>query len=259
MTSTRLALPFLLSALVSMAPRVASGHSADEPHDHHRPRAPVRDPSAYRSPRYAAFELRLGPYRPDVDSEFSNAQPFQQVFGSGHSIMFGLEADYQALRIPHFASLGPGFGASFVSYNTYGQFADGAGRSEHATGLWVLPLYFAGVMRIDVFARDFQVPLVPYVKGAFVIAPWEARDAGGVSVDANGRQGKGIETGLAFHAGLMLELNFLAPQTAVEMDSATGVNSTYLFGEFMMSDVDSFGKGMQVGTETFMFGITVEY
>jgi hypothetical protein len=259
MTRASSLLPLLLGAVVTLTSEAAFGHAADEPHDHERTRAPRRDSSAYRSPRYAAFELRFGPYRPQVDSEFANAQPFQQVFGSGESVMFGLEADYQPLRIPHFGSFGPGFGASFVTYSANGQFADGSGKSEHGTALWILPLYVTAVLRIDVFAREFHVPLVPYAKVGLVAAPWEARDAGGLSLDTSGRAGQGIETGWSLHGGLMLELNFLAPQAAVEMDSSTGINSTYLFGELMMSDVNSFGKGMQVGSETFMLGLTVEY
>jgi hypothetical protein len=254
-----LLLAFFLVSSVWLMPGGAQAHSADEPHDHGRLRAPVRSGDEFRSPRYAAFELRVGPYRPDVDSEFSGVAPFREVFGSGQSIMFGFEADYQALRIPHFGSLGPGVGAMFASYSASGRFADGTGVSAHPTMLWFAPLYLAGVLRIDVLARDLRVPLVPYAKLAVVAAPWEGTDAGQTSVDDAGRKGQGIETGWSIHGGVMLELNFLAPQNAVEMDNSTGINSAYAFGEVLKSDVNSFGRGMQLGTETFMFGLAIEY
>ena len=34
------------------------------------------------SPQHAAFELRFGPYRPNVDSEFAGATPFEDTFGN---------------------------------------------------------------------------------------------------------------------------------------------------------------------------------
>jgi hypothetical protein len=43
------------------------------------------------------------------------------------------------------------------------------------------------------------------------------------------------------------------------MDNSSGVNNAYLFGELWLSDINSFGTGMQVGTTTWVAGLTLEY
>jgi hypothetical protein len=247
-------------ALFSLSP-CAEAHPTDDPSDPIRYHHPEDDDLKYRSPQYAAFELRIGPYRPNVDSEFesSGQTPFQDTFGSGESFMVGFEVDYQALRIPYVGTLGPGLGVGFTMYSGHTKFTDGSGISEQQTAFWVVPFYLDAVLRVDVLARSLRVPLVPYAKLAFVLAPWEARDGRGNSVDATGRPGQGTEFGYAAHVGLMLQLNFLAPANAVDMDNSTGINSAYLFGELMASDVDSFNQGMQVGTTTYVLGLAVEY
>lgn len=239
----------------------ARAHSADDPYDKIRYRDPSQNDLKYRSPQYAAFELRIGPYRPRVDSEFdaSGQTPFQDTFGSGQSIMVGFEVDYQALRIPYFGTLGPGLGAGFTMYSAQARFTNGTGYSEQQTAFWVVPIYLDAVLRVDVLARELKVPLIPYAKLGFVMAPWQARDGRNASVDGSGRVGEGVELGYAAHLGLMLQLNFLAPGNAIDMDNSTGINSASLFGELMASDVDSFDQGMQVGATTVVFGLVVEY
>jgi|GEM_PF-302168 len=239
----------------------AAAHSVDDPDAHIRYRDPSQSDLKYRSPQHAAFELRIGPYRPNVDSEFgtSGQTPFQDSFGSGQSFMVGFEVDYQALRIPYFGTLGPGLGAGFTMYSAQARFTDGSGFSEQQTSFWVAPFYVDVVLRVDVLARELKIPLIPYAKLGLVMAPWEARDGRNGSVDAIGRAGQGVELGYAAHLGLMLQLNFLAPANAIDMDNSTGINSASLFGELMASDVDSFDQGMQVGTTTVVFGLVIEY
>src|SRR3569833_4405085 len=51
------------------------------------------------SPQHFAFELKFGPYRPDIDSEFSGArQPYQDFFGSGRKLMSAMEFDWEIIR-----------------------------------------------------------------------------------------------------------------------------------------------------------------
>ena len=44
-------------------------------------------------------------------------KPFHDVFGTGSSLLFSGEFDWQALRIPHLGTLGPGIGAGLVSFS----------------------------------------------------------------------------------------------------------------------------------------------
>lgn len=249
----RLVLPLLLLTSPARA------HQEDAPQSpRERDRAPTYDPREFRSNQFLAVELRIGPYRPRVDDEFAGATPFNDVFGPGESIAIGLEVDWQALRIPHLGTFGPGLAMHFVRYAGIAPTLSGA-ESAHPTALWMLPMGALAVLRVDVLARDFRIPIVPYAKAGFAYAIWNATDAGNTSTAPDGSFGEGAEYGFQIHGGGMLHLNWFAPQAALDMDNSTGVNNAYLFFEWMYSDVDSFDSGMQVGTSTWFAGLAVEY
>lgn len=218
------------------------------------------DHSIYRSPQYALLELRFGPYRPNVDAEFGGASaPFLDLYGAGQTVMFGLEGDWQALRIPHFGSLGPGVSVSYASFSAQAlSTADPTQRSAQPTEIWFLPVSALAVLRVDVLARDFRIPLVPYGKLGATMALWETRDGGSVGV-ASGVLGQGISFGPTGALGLMFLLDFFAPQAAIDMDNSTGVNHAYLFGEWMLSSVSSFEQGLETGTSTWNVGLALEF
>jgi hypothetical protein len=203
-------------------------------------------------------EFRIGPYRPRVDSDFATATPYNDAFGPKRPISIGLEADWLPLHIPHFGSFGGGLGVHWFNRNGIAPFTSGEPGSAHPDRLWIVPIYAVAVLRVDVLKREFRIPIVPYVKGGLSTGIWEARDANHISEDA-GVKGLGFETGLQFQAGAMLHLNPLAPQMAADMDNSTGVNDAYLFAEWWVSDVDSFGKGMQIGVNTWMVGVAIEF
>ena len=77
----------------------------------------VRAEAAGRAGRVAAnaaFEFRIGRYRPNVDNEFQTAAPYEQTFGNKSRYSIGFEVDWQALRIPYLGTLGPGFGFEYT-------------------------------------------------------------------------------------------------------------------------------------------------
>src|SRR5262249_13618963 len=59
-----------------------------------------REPRQYETPQRFAFELRFGPYRPDIDDPFPGQKPYENVFGTDHRVAVGFEFDWQAMRIP---------------------------------------------------------------------------------------------------------------------------------------------------------------
>lgn len=215
---------------------------------------------AYRTKQHGAVEIRLGPYRPNVDDEFGGtATPFADIYGTGDTVMFGLEGDWQAIRIPHFGTLGPGLQVSFATFSQFALLeADPTQRSAQPTNTWFLPFSALAVLRIDVLAREVKIPLVPYLKVGGTMTLWETTDGVGVA-EANGVGGQGISTGLFGAAGLMILLNPIAPQMALDMDNSTGVNNAYLFGEWILSDVSSFDQGLQTGDSTWQAGVTLEF
>ena len=211
----------------------------------------------YDSEQYAAIEARFGPYWPNVDEEVTGA-PFDDTFGKKR-YAFGLQIDWQILRIPYVGTLGPGVGASWVRYSAAAKFADGSGTSAQNTRLWILPVWGVGVLRVDVLAKNWQIPFVPYGKLGMVYALWGCSTGDTRCRAEDGTLGRGSEIGTMWAAGLMLLLDWMDPESAREMDNSVGVNNSYFFGELSSSDVDSFGDGMQVGTDTWTLGLAFEF
>ncbi len=217
-----------------------------------------RSTKHYESEQYAAVEARFGPYAPKVDDDVAGS-PFQDTYGTKTRYAFGIEADWQVLRIPGVGTLGPGVGWSYVRFSAKAPFAQPPYEpSAQNTQLWIMPMWGVGVFRVDTFARNVGVPLVPYAKLGFVYALWSC-SSGDSRCRANGVLGRGSETGYTYALGLMFLLDWLDPVSARDMDNSVGVNNSYFFGELYGSDVNSFGKGMQVGTTTWALGLAFEF
>lgn len=210
------------------------------------------------SPQNAAFELRFGPYKPEVDSEFNGARPFEDTFGSDNRYLVGIEVDWQALRIPSFGTFGPGFGWGYTKFSGDALLADGSGnRSAQTTTLNVMPMYAVGVLRVDVLARESYVPIVPYAKAGFGYALWWSSDGDGAAHGDDGTVGRGASYGPQFALGAMFLLDIIDRTSAVEIDTTTGVNNTYFFMEWYRSQLGT-GDQMKVGTNTWMLGLALE-
>lgn len=213
-----------------------------------------------RSRQDHALEIRFGRYVPNVDDEFDGrAHPFRDTFGDDTRYLIGFEFDWQLLRIPYFGSLGPGVGFGYTQSSANAPLADGSGkRSDQETSLTVWPMYVAGVVRIDVAARELNIPIVPYGKVGLGYALWSV-SSGESRARANGVEGKGVSYGWQYALGGMLQLDFLDQQSAITMDNSTGVNHSYAFVEWYVSRLDAFGGGaLQVGDNTWMAGLAFE-
>jgi hypothetical protein len=212
------------------------------------------------SPQYGAAEVRFGRYIPAVDSSVSGT-PFRDTFGDSSRYMFGLEGDWQLIRIPHLGSLGPGFGWGYTRATGRARLtSDPTKVSGEQTALSVMPFYLVGVLRADVFARDFGVPIVPYAKLGIGYALWWASDAGNTS-RINGVLGRGSSYGPQYALGAMFLLDELDPQTARDADNSLGINNSYIFGEWYGSELDAFGSktSMNVGANTWVLGLAIEF
>lgn len=206
----------------------------------------------------AAYELRFGRYVPEVDSEL-NSTPFQDTFGGAARFMIGAEGDWQLLRIPHFGTLGPGFGFGITKFTAKAAFTDGSGISASDTRLWIAPMYLVGVARADVFMRDFKIPLVPYAKLGLGYGLWWSSD-GDKTPKVDGKAGRGASYGLTYALGGMFLLDVLDPDDAVTADGLTGINNSYLFMEWFRPQLDGFGSGkvMNIGSSSWLLGVAVE-
>ncbi|HQP35589.1 MAG TPA: MXAN_2562 family outer membrane beta-barrel protein [Polyangiaceae bacterium] len=206
-----------------------------------------------------AFELRFGPYRPNVDDEFEGgAAPYREVFGDSKRVFFGMELDWQALRIPWVGTFGPGVGWSYTSMSSKAKLSGTNVDSAEETSLWLMPMYAAGVLRVDVLPRELSIPLVPYGKLGLGYGLWKASNELGAS-EQGGVTGKGHSYGLHAAVGLALQLDFLDAAATQQLDNSVGINHAYGYLEWMWSDLGGFGGGqMKIGTSTWVTGLAFE-
>lgn len=236
----------------------------------------------WESPQNFAFELRGGPYYPDVDGELrGRATPFRDMFGSSERVLISGEFDWQILRVHPVGSLGLAVGAGYTVFSavapvtqapmgapaTWTRPSDG-----QETSLHVIPGFIGGVVRIDALARHTVVPLVPYVKFGLGFAYWwstlgenlsrrSATTSPGVLPSDNdvGVAATGLSLGTHFAAGLMLRLDFLEPGASRRWDSVMGVNHSYIFGEYTRAEVGTSGTQLQLSSETWNLGLAFEF
>jgi hypothetical protein len=217
----------------------------------------------YASPQNFAFEVRVARYIPDVDSDPSlgGKHPYGDVFGTDPRLEIAVEFDWQALRIPHFGSIGPGISAGYTSIGAMALTNSGA-QSGESTNLNIYPFYGVAVLRADVLMRDLKVPIVPYVKGGVGMALWQAtNNITGSSENGQGKSGEGKTWGSHIAIGGALALDLFDQTSARNLDTQTGINHTYLFCEYMMSDLHGIGQShvLYVGTRNIAGGLAFEF
>jgi len=210
------------------------------------------------SPQHFAYELRFGPYHPNIDNDFPDSRPYEHAFGvDKHQFYLGLEFDWQLLRIPHLGSLGPGLGWGYTATSaTATLVSDPTKYSGDATNLRIMPMYGVAVLRVDVLARETGIPLVGYAKAGLGYGLWWTGNDRGV-------QGKGHTWGTQFALGGMLLIDVFDQHAAIELDNEWGINNTYYYIEWMKAGLDGFGQSgdhaiLNIGTSTWVMGLAME-
>jgi hypothetical protein len=213
------------------------------------------------SPQHFALELRFGPYKPDIDSEFSGTSrtPHQSFFGSNRRLMTQVELDYQIIR--HVGSLGIGLSAGYFKEN--GHNVDQAGNpTQDSSSLRLIPLALSAVYRFDLAYERTGIPLVPYGKLGLDYVFWSVENGNGeVPEDASGGRGAGGTLGWHAAVGLSLVLDFFDQNGANQFDEEMGINHTHLFFEYGHIDVSGLGQSnrLHVGDNTWTAGMMFEF
>jgi hypothetical protein len=234
------------------------------------------------------FELRFGPYLPDVDANVpalpkGQTPPFQSVFGYdcgsntqgtvSARFAFGLEADYMAVRIPYVGAVGPGLGWAYTKFGADARYTKLQGCSQEGTSLTIMPMHLSLVLRADELMRRTGIPIVPYGKFGVGVGWWHASDDFGTEAicgsmtapttcPAGAMQvasGTGVTPSLHFAIGGMIALNFLEPMTAARLDESTGVHHAYVFGEYYNDRLTLTKDVMLVGVSSWVAGLAVDF
>lgn len=222
--------------------------------------------SNYRSPQNFALELRLGPYRPEVDSEFGGtAKPYETMFGGGSGFYFGTELDWQIFDF--FGTLGIGGQLGFVSQSAQALTGDGMRSSADGVGFRMLPMALLLVYRLDELAlRIPWLPFVPYGKfGLNYNIWWFTQGNGDISngFSPSGQPGRGLGDtwGYSLALGLSFMIDSLDPGARTTMDADYGINHTYLFFEYnrVFANGLSRADALRVGDSTWVAGLAFEF
>ena len=220
----------------------------------------------YRSPQDFAFELKFGPYKPDIDSEFPqtgpNARsPYRDFFGDGDHLFTQLELDWQILH--RFGSLGIGFGVGYFQVSGPAPVGTGTGLlSADQSTLKIIPFQVSAVYRFDYLLDRWEIPLVPYGKLGLDYDYWQITDGNDeIATDGRGGTGRGGTAGWHASVGLALVIDFFDPEAARDFDADLGVNHTALTFELSHSDVSGLGQPdrLHLGDTNWSLGLLLEF
>ena len=214
------------------------------------------------SPQVGAFELKFGPYTPNVDEEpslkASGTTPYKDMFGDDWMFLTVIELDWQFMRIPG-ASLGVGGSMGFMQEYTKSENEFGVESADY-TVLNVMPFALLGVVRVDALADHLGIPIVPYFKGGLCWYLWWVLGGGSVA-SAGGEDAVGGTPGWQINPGIMLRLDQFDTMSARTFDNEIGVNHSYIFAELLWATVEGFGRDdfLYLSDTTFMIGIALEF
>lgn len=220
------------------------------------------------SPIVGSFELKLGGYYPsNIDAELEAAgQPaaFKEFYGS-NSLLYG-ELVVERYILQRYGKFGFGGHIGIARRKGNVQAVDQVEVEEGEelpgeTNFRVVPLRVSLFYKYDYSAIHHNVPLVPFVRAGLDYHLWRVADAEGeVSSEDDGATSRGARSGWHASLGVQLLLDFVDPATAAAFDLSWGVNNSYLFGEYMISRVDSFGAdGLDLSDEQWLFGLAFEF
>lgn len=221
-------------------------------------------PAAAESPRDMMLEIKFGPFRPSIDSEFGGSGPYSKVFGSGQVLLTRLEFDYEFFK--KFGVIAVGGSIGFAKDSGKGLLATGE-KSNDTTTFYLFPMTLDLIYRFDWLAQKYNVPLVPSVKAGFDYYIWWITNGTGKipqykdPVTGKVSQGRGGTFGGHVTFGLAFLMDWLAPDMAQTFDTDMGVNNTYLFAEFTMAWINDFKakKSLDLSSKTFLFGLGFEF
>jgi hypothetical protein len=233
------------------------------------------------------FEVKIGPYFPDVDSEFDSGEgPFKEMFGTSANLMTVLVLD----RFFLFPSGQLGVSASMGFNKQYAQaFAlddmgnvlrNGDGTAERSSGdrtkFRLFPTSIGAVYRFTRLDEEFNIPVIPYGRASLAYYLWYFSDPSGEVSEAptdscmdpgapgstcTGNRARGGTLGYQASIGIAVRAERLDPTAEVSLRTQMGIEHAGFFVELQAAQVDGFGSDtkLSVGDTTWFGGINFEF
>lgn len=185
------------------------------------------EPTVIESPESVVWELlRVGPYVPG-QRDIGGFEGFKGDRGP----LLQTEVDFIIWRIPYVGPIAAGARFGWARYK--GPAVDAMGENTgEKTKLNIFPMSALAVLRIDVLARELNIPILFAGKVGLDVIPWKS-ETGGSSEDPFGDNSMSL--GLAWGAQVALELDYFEPRAARRLDEDWGINHSFLFFELMGS------------------------
>ncbi|MBQ9394179.1 MAG: hypothetical protein IJU23_01510 [Proteobacteria bacterium] len=206
------------------------------------------------SPVDMMVEIKAGPYTPD-----KLGSAFERHFGDKSGFIVEGEYDWQFWR--GVGSLGLGLHLAYGNITGHA-LEEGGEDSVDSTELHWLPLRISLIYRFDYLWTRFSVPLTLYVKAGFDYSFYWIKDGSDSIANADGKKGYGGTFGFHAVAGIAFVLDWLAPEMEKSFDVEWGINTSYIFAEYMYCQLDNFGKSGAFNLTdqaTFHIGIGLEF
>lgn len=202
------------------------------------------EPAIVGTPERFAFELRGGPYTPNVGAGFGES------FDDDSGPLLAVELDVLAYRIPYVGWLAVGSGIGWARYTGEAGAMGGDVDVDEETSLTLVPVPLMGVVRLDVLARELNIPFLVTGKLGMDFVFWS-------SSTGETDEGSGIAMGLRWGIQLALELDWFDRAAARALDEEWGINHSFVFGELFGSTAsDQFTSGqVEFGDVSWAIGL----
>ncbi len=169
------------------------------------------------SAEHFGLELRVGSYTP-----LNLGTTWTDAFGGDLGPMLGAELDYYPVRIRYLGMIGGGAGIGWSEWSGTAPAIPPSLQGEPESFM-TMPIYIVAVLRFDTLARELGFPLVITPKVGLDIVYWTT---GTAAMSQNG-----WSVGPRFAGKVSLELDFLEPRAARQLDEEWGVNHSEVFFE----------------------------
>ncbi len=212
------------------------------------------------------FGVRLGPYLPSIDDErFASPGPYERMFGSGSWMP---TMDLHRVFGSRLGQLGGGLSVGYFGKTADAYIPDTM--DERAEGnensLKIVPFELTAIWRFSQLHDNWNIPVVPYLRGGGAYYLWWVRRPDGDLAKAcpenmtNCDRAIGSSLGLVGAVGIAIRAEGVDPDAARSMRDS-GLEHAGFYAEIATGWVDGFGsaKKLSLGDTTWSAGIDFEF
>jgi hypothetical protein len=218
--------------------------------------------------------IRVGPYVPDIDKQFSRSPgPYEQMFG-GYRILPMLDVD--RILWSRLGQVGVGLSIGYLqkSARTFRLDSmpsdDPRARGADRNKFRLVPMALTATYRFTWFDDEYGVPVVPYVRGGLSYYLWWVSVNGGVAEVCNDLMSEdpmcsknkalGASVGVQGSIGIAIRAERIDGPTAMSMQQS-GIQHAGIYAELSLAKVDGFGSDtkLSVGDATWFAGVNFEF